>query len=120
MHVNDHRSHDHRADGAHGKVGGRVAPEHPIQDGEHRVECRHGHTAQRHHAGGQQAGQKDDRQKGDQNRLDGQNGAARHQHAFAALEAEIQGLQMADNGKDRGQIHRKIGRERGAFRHQGE
>ena len=104
-------AHDDRAHQTDEQVLYGIATQQAVAQRQQRISRRHGHTAQRHHTGGQQAGQKNQGQERQQHRLDGQNGSTGHQHALAALEAEIQGLKVAHHRQDGGQIHAQPGRE---------
>ena len=74
VHIDHHAGHKAGANGAHQHITSGIALQGAVNDGQYRVEYCHGHAAQRHHAGGNQAHQKDNGQKRQQHRLDGQNG----------------------------------------------
>ena len=116
VHIDDHCAHDGGADHAHHEVAGGKALEQTIDEGQHRIGCRHRDAAQRDHAGGDEAEQEDSRQKRQQDGLDGQNGPARHQNALAALEAEIDGLRVADDRQNGRHINAEVGRNGGVLR----
>ena len=120
VHVDDHAAHDERTHHADRKVPCGKALEQAVNKGQHRIGGCHRDAAQRDHAGGDEAEQEDCRQKGQQDGLDGQNGTARHQNALAALEAEIDGLGVADDRKDRRHIDAEVRRDRRIRRQEAE
>ena len=92
VHPDDHAAHDGSSHHADDEVASGKALEQAVDEGQHRIGCRHCNAAQRHHAGGHKAEQKNDGQHRQEDGLDRQDGPSRHQHALAALEAEINSL----------------------------
>ena len=58
VHPDDHAAHDGSSHHADDEVVSGEALEQAVDEGQHRIGCRHCNAAQRHHAGGNKAEQK--------------------------------------------------------------